>query len=284
MNTFKTALLLTGLTLLLLWFGGSFGGQQGLTIALIFAGVMNFISYFWSDKIVLRMYRAQEVTPESNPDVYRRIQPMVHGLAMRGNAPMPKLYLIPTQTPNAFATGRNPKHAAVAVTAGILGVLNDSELEGVLAHEMAHVLNRDILIGTVAAVIAGAISYLAMMGRWAMIFGGYGRDRDGHGGGGLGALLMLIVAPIAAMLIQMAISRSREFAADSKGAYLAGNPHGLANALEKLDRANKRVPMDASPATAHMFIVKPFAGGGLMELFSTHPPTEKRIAALLGGM
>jgi len=282
-NTFKTAFLLTALTLMFLFLGRAIGGQTGMTIALVFAGVINFVSYFWSDKIVLAIYGAQPLTAENNPQVYRRIYPMVERLAMRANIPVPRLYMIPTDTPNAFATGRNPKHAAVAVTAGILGLLSDSELEGVLAHELGHVLNRDILISSVAAMIAGAISHLAMMGRFAMIFGGYGRSDDEEGrGGGLEALLMLIVAPIAALLIQLAISRSREYSADATGANLTGNPYGLAGALEKLEALNKRLPMDASPATAHLFIVKPFSGGGVLGLFSTHPPLEKRIARLLG--
>ncbi len=282
-NTFKTAVLLTALTLLFLGIGRAVGGNQGMTIALLFAGVMNFVSYFWSDKIVLAMYRAQPLSPDSHPEIYRRVFPIVERLTMRANMPMPRLYVIPTDTPNAFATGRNKNHAAVAVTAGILGLLSDAELEGVLAHELGHVTNRDILISSVAAMIAGAISHLAMMGRWAMIFGGYGRDRDDEGrGGGLEALFMLIVAPIAAMLIQMAISRSREYKADASGAELTGNPYGLAGALEKLENWNKRLPMEASPATAHLFIVKPFSGKGLLELFSTHPPIEKRIARLLG--
>jgi len=282
MNTFKTAFLLTALTLLFLFIGGAVGGQNGMFVALAFAGVMNFVSYFWSDKIVLAMYRAKPLTPDQNPEMYRRVAPIVERLAMRRNIPMPRLYLIPADTPNAFATGRNPKHAAVAVTAGILQILGDSELEGVLAHELGHVLNRDILISSVAAMIAGAITVLARMGEFAMIFGGYGRDRDDHRGGGLSGLLMLIVAPIAALLIQMAISRSREYAADATGADLAGNPYALANALEKLEAWNKRLPMNASPATSHLFIVKPFSGGGVLELFSTHPPIEKRIARLLG--
>ena len=281
MNTFKTAFLLTALTLLFLFIGGAVGGQNGMFVALAFAGVMNFVSYFWSDKIVLAMYRAQPLTPDANPEIYRRVAPIVERLAMRRNIPMPRLYVIPTDTPNAFATGRNPKHAAVAVTAGILQILGDSELEGVLAHELGHVLNRDILISSVAAMIAGAITVLARMGEFAMIFG-YGRDRDDDRGGGLGGLLMLIVAPIAALLIQAAISRSREYAADAAGADMTGNPYGLANALEKLETGNKRLPMNASPATAHLFIVKPFSGGGIMTLFSTHPPIDKRIARLLG--
>ncbi len=281
MNTFKTAFLLTALTLLFLGIGRAIGGEQGMVMALFFAGAMNFASYYWSDKIVLAMYRAKEITPDSAPQVYRRLHPMLERLTARGNMPMPRLYLIPNETPNAFATGRNPQHAAVAVTAGILRLLNDSELEGVVAHELGHVLNRDILIASVAAMIAGAISYLAFIGRWAMIFGGYGRGSNGRGGG-LEALVMLIVAPIAALLIQMAISRSREYGADAKAAELTGNPYGLVGALEKLEALNKRMPMKASPATAHLFIVKPFSGGGVSALFSTHPPMEKRIARLLG--
>ena len=280
MNTFKTAFLLTALTLLFLGIGRAIGGEQGMFMALFFAGAMNFASYYWSDKIVLAMYRAKELTPESAPQVYRRVHPMLERLTARGNMPMPRLYLIPNETPNAFATGRNPQHAAVAVTGGILRLLNDSELEGVVAHELGHVLNRDILIASVAAMIAGAISYLAFIGRWAMIFGGYGRDRDG--GGGMQGLLMLIVAPIAALLIQMAISRSREYGAAAKAVELTGNPYGLTEALTKLEAMNKRMPMKASPATAHLFIVKPFSGGGLSALFSTHPPMEKRIARILG--
>ena len=280
MNTFKTAFLLTALTLLFLGIGRAIGGEQGMFMALFFAGAMNFASYYWSDKIVLAMYRAKELTPESAPQVYRRVHPMLERLTARGNMPMPRLYLIPNETPNAFATGRNPQHAAVAVTGGILRLLNDSELEGVVAHELGHVLNRDILIASVAAMIAGAISYLAFIGRWAMIFGGYGRDRDD--GGGMQGLLMLIVAPIAALLIQMAISRSREYGADAKAVELTGNPYGLTEALTKLEAMNKRMPMKASPATAHLFIVKPFSGGGLSALFSTHPPMEKRIARILG--
>lgn len=282
-NTFKTAFLLTALTLLFLWIGKAIGGNQGMTIALVLAGVMNFVSYFWSDKIVLAMYGAKPLTAETYPEVYRRVQPMVERLTMRANLPMPRLFLLPMDTPNAFATGRNPKHSAVALTAGIVQLLNDPELEGVLAHELGHVMNRDILISTLAAMVAGAITHLAMMGRWAMIFGGYGRDRDDEGGGGgLEALFMLIVAPIAAMIIQLWISRTREYGADAAASNMTGNPYSLVSALEKLETWNKRLPMDSSPATAHMFIVKPFSGGGIAEWFSTHPPIEKRIARLLG--
>lgn len=281
-NSLKTFVLLAGLTALLLFVGEALGGRGGLMIALALTGIMNFVSYFWSDKIVLRMYRAQPITPEAHPQLHRRLEPLMQQLTMRAGVPMPKLYLLPTDTPNAFATGRNPKHAAVAVTAGIVQSLNDSELEGVLAHELGHVKNRDILIGSVAAMIAGAISHLATMAQWAMIFGGARRDDDDSAGSTAGSLAMIIFAPIAAMLIQMAISRSREYKADATAAQLTGNPYGLVNALQKLEAWNKRLPMDASPATAHMFIVKPFSGGGILGLFSTHPPMEKRIAALLG--
>jgi len=277
-NTFKTALLLTGLTLFLLFLGELFGGRAGLTMALGLAVVMNFVSYFFSDKIALAMYGAQQVTREQLPRVYN----MVERLTQRNNMPMPKLFVIPSDSPNAFATGRNPQHASVAVTQGILNLLNDEELEGVLAHELAHVRNRDILIATVAATLAGAITFMARMAGWGMMFGGGSRDDNREGGSGIGALLMLILAPIAAMLIQFAVSRSREYAADATGAKLAGNPYGLANALRKLDLYSKRIPMEASPATAHMFIVQPLAGMDFASLFSTHPPVAKRIERLTG--
>jgi len=284
MNVFKTTLLLGLLTLLLLFMGQALGGSTGLTVALVFAGVMNFVGYFFSDKIALASYGAQPLSPENNPDIYWRVYKIVERLAGRMGIPMPRLYLVRSDSPNAFATGRNPQHAAVAVTQGVLDLLNDEELEGVLAHELGHVKNRDILISSVAAMIAGAITYLAHMGRWAMIFGGYGRssDDDSEGGGGLGALLMLILAPIAALLIQLWVSRTREYEADQTGAALTGNPHGLARALEKLEGLSKRIPLNAAPSTAHLCIVKPFSGGGLTELFSTHPPMEKRIERLLG--
>jgi heat shock protein HtpX len=279
MNTLKTALLLTSLTLLLLFIGEYFGGQNGLILAFLFAGVMNFVSYFFSDKIALAMYRAQPVTREQAPRLYQ----IVERLTGKTGLPMPKIYVIPTDSPNAFATGRNPNHASVAVTQGILGLLNDDEMEGVLAHELGHVRNRDILISSVVATIAGAITFLARMGAWGAMFGGYGgRDNRDRGGGGLGALLMLILAPIAAMLIQLAVSRSREYQADATGAHITGNPYALASALQKLDAYSRRVPMQATPSTAHLFIIQPLLGMNLAGLFSTHPPTAKRIERLTG--
>jgi heat shock protein HtpX len=279
-NTFKTAFLLTALTLLLMMIGRAFGGQNGMMIALAVAVVMNFVSYFFSDKIALSMYRAKPVTREELPRAYQ----IVERLTQKIGLPMPKVYVIPTESPNAFATGRNPQHASVAVTHGILGLLTDEELEGVLAHELGHVNNRDILISSVAATIAGAITMLASMGRWAMIFGGMeGGDRDRRGGGGgLAALLMLIVAPIAASLIQLAVSRSREYQADATGAHFTGNPYALASALQKLDAYSRRVPMMASPSTAHLFIIQPLLGMNFANLFSTHPPIAKRIERLTG--
>ncbi len=278
-NTFKTAFLLTALTLFLLFVGQAFAGQRGMTIALIIAAGMNFFSYFFSDKIALAMYRAQPVTREQLPRVYN----IVERLTQRANIPMPKLYVIPTDSPNAFATGRNPKHASVAVTEGVLNLLTDDELEGVIAHELSHVRNRDILISSIAATLAGAITFLARMFAWGAMFGGYGGDRDrDRGGGGIGALLMLILAPIAAMLIQLAVSRSREYQADESGAHLVGNPYGLASALKKLDAYSRRVPMAATPSTAHMFIIQPLLGMDFSSLFSTHPPIAKRIERLTG--
>lgn len=273
MNVFKTAVLMTALTLLLIWAGGAMGGRSGMTIALIFAFVMNVTTYWFSDKIVLKMYKAKEVTQSEAPELYS----IVRNLAQRAALPMPKVYIIEQPQPNAFATGRNPEHAAVAVTSGIMQILSHEELEGVLAHELAHVKHRDILIGTVAATVAGAISYLAHMAQWAMIFGG--RDNNGRGNP-IASIAMMIVAPIAAMLIQMAISRSREYAADAGGARIAGNPRHLASALKKLQMASKQIPMNASPATAHMFIVNPLSAKGFSNLFSTHPPMEERIARL----
>jgi heat shock protein HtpX len=275
-NAFKTAFLLTALTLLLMFIGQYFGGQNGMMLALAFAAVMNFVSYFFSDKIALAMYRAQPVTREQLPRAYE----IVERLTQKIGLPMPKIYVIPTESPNAFATGRNPKHASVAVTHGILGLLTDEELEGVLAHELGHVNNRDILISSVAATIAGAITMLANMGRFAMIFGG-GGDRDRRGGG-LSALFMLIVAPIAASLIQLAVSRSREYQADATGAHYTGNPYALASALQKLDAYSRRVPMQATPSTAHLFIIQPLLGMNFASLFSTHPPIAKRIERLTG--
>jgi heat shock protein HtpX len=276
MNTLKTVFLLTLLTVLFVFVGGMLGGKQGMMVALIFAALMNFGTYWFSDKIVLAMYRAQPVDEASHPQLYR----VVRRVATNAHLPMPKVFVIPKETPNAFATGRNPKHAAVAVTQGILRILNDDELEGVISHEMAHIGNRDILTGSIVATLAGAISMLAFMARFAAIFGGYG-GRDGESrGGGLGLLIMAIVAPLAALLIQMAISRSREFAADSTAAADSHKPLALANALRKLEHAAKRMPLDAKPSTAHLFIVNPLSGKGMASLFSTHPPIEERVARL----
>jgi len=272
-NTFKTALLLTSLTLLLMLIGGYFGGQRGMLIGLIFAGVMNFGSYFFSDKIALATYRAQPVTRQQLPRAYQ----VVERLTQKAGLPMPRIYVIPSESPNAFATGRNPQHSSVAVTEGILNLLSDEELEGVLAHELGHVNNRDILISSVAATLASAITYLS---RFAMFFGG--GDRDDRRGGGLGALFMMILAPFAAMLIQLAVSRSREYQADQTGAHLTGNPYALASALAKLDAYSKRVPLAATPSTAHLFIIQPLLGVNVGSLFSTHPPIAKRIERLTG--
>ena len=279
-NGLKTALLLGLLSGLLLAIGEFLGGANGLLFAFVIAAVMNFVSYWWSDKIVLKMYRAQEVGPG------HRLHSMVERLSRQAQLPMPKVYIIPDPSPNAFATGRNPSHAAVAATDGILQILSEHELEGVIAHELAHVKHRDILISSVAATVAAAIMMAARTAHFAAMFGGYGGrgdDRD-RGNNPIALLAMIILAPLAAMLIQAAISRSREFSADAGGAQIAGNPYGLADALKKIDAVARRVPLDANPATAHMFIVKPFSGAGLMTLFSTHPPTEDRIRALLGGI
>ncbi|HXZ81843.1 MAG TPA: zinc metalloprotease HtpX [Terriglobales bacterium] len=274
MNTFKTALLLTAMTLFLLFIGQYFGGQRGMVMALIFAGFMNFISYFFSDKIALMASGARPISPQQAPRVYQIVQ----RLTQKTGTPMPKLYMIPTESPNAFATGRNPRHASVAVTQGILELLNDEELEGVLAHELGHVRNRDILISSVAATLAGAITFLARMGFW---FGGSRDDRNRGGGGAIG-LIMLILAPLAAMLIQLAVSRSREYEADATGARTTGNPYALASALAKIDAYSRRVPMVASPSTAHLFIIQPLLGMNFGNLFSTHPPVAKRIERLTG--
>jgi heat shock protein HtpX len=275
-NTFKTGILLGVLTALLVVLGGAFGGRQGMVVAFMFALLMNFASYWFSDKIVLKMYGAQPVEESQAPGLFR----IVRTLTTRAGIPMPKVYLIPNETPNAFATGRNPEHAAVAVTEGIMRILDEEELEGVLAHELAHVKNRDILIATIAATLAGAITYLAHMAQWAAMFGGR-RDEEEEGGGGmLGAIFMAILAPIAAMLVQMAVSRAREFQADASGARIAGRPWGLAKALEKLHQASQVAPMEAAPATAHLFIVNPLSGGSFLKLFSTHPPIEERLARL----
>ena len=274
MNRLKTMLFLATLTALLLFVGQALGGRGGLMIALMFAGVMNFVAYWWSDKIVLRMYGAQEIDEAQAPELFA----VVRRLAQQARIPMPRVYLIPQETPNAFATGRNPQNAAVAVTEGIMRLLDREELEGVLAHELSHVQNRDTLIMTVAATLAGALSHLANMAMWGAMFGGRDDDEGGHP---LGGLLGILVAPLAATLIQMAISRSREFLADEHGAHISGNPLALASALRKIEAWSQRIPMTAgSPATAHLFIINPFSGGGLVRLFSTHPSTEERIARL----
>jgi heat shock protein HtpX len=275
-NNFKTVLLLGILTGIIL-FIGSFWGRGGLTIALFMSIAMNFASYFFSDKIALSMYHAQPVTREQAPKIYR----IMEFLCSRAGIPMPKIYIIPEDSPNAFATGRNPQHASVAVTQGALNLLNEEEITGVLAHELSHVKNRDILISSVAATLAGMIMWVANMARFTAFFGG-GRDRDDEGGGALGGLVTIIVAPIAAMLIQMWISRTREYQADASAVEVAGNPYGLASALRNLENYSKRIPMEASPSTAHMFIIHPFSGRSLMSLFSTHPPAQKRIERLLG--
>lgn len=276
-NVLRTTVLLAALTALFLVIGGAIGGNQGLFIAFVFALLMNFASYWFSDKIVLSMYGAREVSLNEAPDLYRLVQ----RLAQRAGIPMPRVYIIPSDAPNAFATGRNPQHGAVAVTEGILRMLDTDELAGVLAHELGHIRNRDTLIMTVAATLAGAITMLAHMAQWGAIFGFGRRDEEDSGGGGMLSLLfMAILAPIAATLIQLAISRSREYFADGTGAAVAGSPSGLARALEKLHYASQRLPMDANPATAHLFIVNPLTGGSLANLFSTHPPIEERIRRL----
>ncbi len=278
MNTIKTGLLLGALTGLLMLIGGFFGGQQGVVIAFIVAMAMNFFSYWFSDKLVLKMYRAQEVSQSEAPELYA----IVKNLAMKASLPMPRVYVVPGDTPNAFATGRNEHHAVVAVTEGILRILNRDELEGVIAHELTHIKQKDILIGSIAATLAGAIVMLANMAQWAAMFGGGSRDDDegGSSGGIVGLILMAVLAPLAATIIQMAISRSREYLADAGGAKISGKPYGLANALEKLSRASQVIPLEANPSTAHMFIVNPLTGRSLMNLFSTHPPVEERVARL----
>ena len=275
-NSIKTACLLGALTGLLIIIGRLLGGHQGMIVAFFLAMVMNFGSYWFSDKIVLAMYRARPVSEAEAPDLYR----IVRGLTMKAGLPMPKICIIPSESPNAFATGRNPQHAVVAVTQGILRLLDENELKGVLGHELAHVKHRDILIGSIAATIAGAIMIIASMARWAALFGGFGRRDDDDGGGIVGLLAMSIIAPVAAMLIQMAISRSREYSADAAGASFAGSPYGLASALQKISSASRRIPMRANPATAHMFITNPLSGKSMMNLFSTHPPVEERIRRL----
>jgi heat shock protein HtpX len=278
-NIFKTTLLLTGMTLLLMLAGRAFGGQRGMLMALGFAAVLNFVSYFFSDKIALATYRAQPVGRDDLPRVYN----IVERLAQKVSLPMPKVYLIPSDSPNAFATGRNPNHASVAVTQGILGLLTDDELEGVLAHELGHVRNRDILLSSIAATLAGAITYAASMAKWGMILGGMRGSRDDRDGGGIAAIAMMFLAPFAAMLIQLAVSRSREYGADDTGAHWTGNPYALASALAKIDAYSRQRPLIATPSTAHLFIIAPFLGGmSFGNLFSTHPPTAKRIERLTG--
>ena len=276
MNTTKTVLLMATLTVLLILVGNLLGGKSGMMMAFVFAVVMNFVTYWFSDKIILRMYNAQELTKNDNPVLFQ----ITEELTARADIPMPKLYRIEGEQPNAFATGRNPQHAVVAVTEGIMRLLSKEELRGVIAHELAHVKHRDILVGTIAATFAGAISMLANMAQWAMIFGGGRSSDDRESGHPIAGIAMMIVAPLAAMLIQMAISRSREFLADEGGAQMAGNPLSLANALRKLHAKSEQIPMEASPATAHMFIVNPLSGGGFSRLFSTHPPMEERVKRL----
>jgi heat shock protein HtpX len=279
MNTLKSTLLLVGLMLVLVLVGERIGGERGMILAFVLSVAMNFTAYFFSDKIALAMYRAQPATREQLPRAYE----VVERLAAKEGLPMPKIYVLPTESPNAFATGRNPQHASVAVTHGILELLTDEELEGVLAHELGHVKNRDILTSSIAATLAGAITMIARMGYWASLFGGFGgRDSRDREGGGLGALMMIILAPIAATLIQLAVSRSREYEADATGAHTTGNPYALASALQKLVNYSKRLPLQASPSTAHLFIIAPLLGGGFGSLFSTHPPTRERIRRLIG--
>ncbi len=275
-NIFKTALLLAVLTAMLVLIGGAFGGRQGMLVAFVLALLMNFASYWFSDKMVLAMYGARPVEEAAAPGLHA----MLRRLTTRAGIPMPRVYLIKADTPNAFATGRDPQHAAVAVTEGIMRILDDDELEGVLAHELSHVKNRDVLIATIAATLAGAITYLAHMAQWAAMFGGRSGDEEEGGSNPFALILMAVLAPIAALLVQLAVSRAREFQADATGAGIAGRPSGLAKALEKLHRANQAAPMAANPSTAHLFIVNPLSGSVLMRLFSTHPPIEERIARL----
>lgn len=277
-NWFKTAILLGVMTALIVFIGNLLGGRQGMIMAFIIAMGMNFFSYWYSDKIVLGMYRAREVSPDQSPEIYS----LVAEIAQRAGLPTPRIYIIPEDSPNAFATGRNPEHAVVAVTQGLLKLMSREEIRGVISHEMAHIKNRDILIGSIAATMAGAVMILANMAQWTAFFGGRSDNEEEGGLGTIGMIIMAIVAPIAAMLVQMAISRSREYHADATGASFAGQSQGLANALEKLGAYSRRIPMHSSPQTSHMFIVNPLSAGGIMNLFSTHPPLEERIARLRG--
>ncbi|MBW2552722.1 MAG: zinc metalloprotease HtpX [Deltaproteobacteria bacterium] len=274
-NQLKTTLLLGSLTGVIILIGRYFGGSSGMVIAFVFAVLMNVGSYWFSDKIVLKLYKSRQLSSQEYPELYS----LVNRLSQSASLPMPKIYLIPSEAPNAFATGRNSQHAVIAVTQGILRLLNSSELEGVLAHEIAHIKDRDILISSIAATLAGVIMMIASMARWAALFGGFGGSDDDDGGI-LGFVVLAFLAPLAALIIQLAISRSREYLADSTGARIAGNPLGLASALEKLDYASKKIPIKANPATSHLFIVNPLSGKSLMSLFSTHPPTAERIARL----
>lgn len=276
-NDVKSMLLLTSLTLLMVFAGQALGGRSGMLIALIFAIGFNGFSYWYSDKIAIKMTSSRPVSREELPELYASVDRLV----FQAGLPMPKLYVTPSQQPNAFATGRNPENSAVAVTEGLLRILNKDELEGVIAHELAHIKNRDVLIGTLAAVLAGVITTMANMAQWAMLFGGLGGNDEEEGSSGLAALPLIILGPLAAMLVQMAISRSREYNADLAGAQFTGNPSGLANALLKLQQSSKMIPMQVNPATSHLFIVNPFAGKNLMNLFSTHPPVEERVKRLL---
>lgn len=276
MNNIKAFALMSGLSILLVLLGSAVGGTNGAAIFFLISLGMNLFSYYYSDKMVIKMTKAQEIEESKAPQIYA----MIRKLTSRAGMPMPKIYVTPSMQPNAFATGRNPEHSAVAVTQGLLGILDQDELEGVLAHEIAHIKNRDILIGTMAASIAGAIAMIANVAQWGLMFGGFGGSDDDDGGGILGTVVMALLAPIAAMIIQMAISRSREYGADETGAFLAGNPQGLSSALLKLQAASQRVPMEISPGVAHMFIINPLAGFSLASLFSTHPPVEQRVAKL----
>jgi heat shock protein HtpX len=276
MNNIKTTVLMVALTLMLVLVGALLGGKNGMTIALIIAFAMNFISYWFSDKIVLKMYRAKQITEAESPGIFATVKK----LAQKADIPMPKVYIMEQEQPNAFATGRNPEHGSIALTTGIMRIMTDKEFEGVIAHELAHIKNRDMLVGTIAATIAGAISYLAQIAQWGMLFGGRDSEND-KGGSTIAAIVMMIVGPIAALLVQMAISRSREYGADAGSAKITGNADGLTGALKKLQTASKQIPMKANPATSHMFIVNPLSGGGIIKLFSTHPPIEERVKRLM---